>query len=491
MPDAQVRYIKLPQLPRETLWRFKGIIPPRILYNPLLLYYLSLTCPDVNSIIFKHVNKVLRNRYSIEARFKLKCPVCGYESLETRQTECPQCGARMGEPDAAEKTKVSRFLERANPEGESFHSVLLQFLTALDTFDDAYLIIPKSYVAKDNEIVFERPEGVYASSPLFTRLVRDERGRLADIYFCPEHRSLALEEPGVCPQCGLELKRAVCAATSAPMAFGQGAEVYYSEDEVIHASFFNPSRFGGLSPLIPLYETVVTLIMMKRYIGSYYRFGRAPRGLFYAKSPNPDQLIKLWKEALTKLKEDPLWIPMLAVPTNVSREESSDLRYVSISPTLQELDYERVRNELRREIASYYGLSNLAINDLEGVGGLNSETQQLKLEDIQLSLLNNYLNEDILPQLCKKLGFQDWLIKVNPVEPEDMERKWSIKRSEAAYAQQLAEMGIRVTFTEDGNFEFEPGEVSVPGVGGEEAEEFELSNDDLDSIVNELLKEES
>ena len=496
-------YVELPGIPRETMFRLDGVQPSRMYYNPLLLYSLYVQSSDLNSIVFKHAQKVLRQGFELQPVFKSQCPSCGWETADVEKEKCPECGVKTVGPSETEYRQLMDFREKANRNIESLHYLLLEFITSLDLYDESFLILAKDYILNDaGDIVFQRVADVYASSALFMRRVADEYWRSGGKWTCLRHRKIALDAPGRCPECGLPLHEAYYAAVESPMAFDKGAEVYYLESEVIAASFYSPSRLGGMSPLIPLYDVIITLIMMSRFVGSTYRFGRAPRGVIWARTPNVPDFNETWNKVLSRLQTDALYQPAIAFPTGFGggREEGASLNYLQLSPKIAEMDFTNVRNEFRRSLAAFYGLSNLSINDLAQSSGLNSETEQLTNEDEQLSPMVRMLNEAVLKQLCRKMGIATWYIEVNPVSKKDEMRETDIKMREAQLAQQMAMMGIDVAYNDKGEFEYKAGKVQpqsgggmfgggVPK-GGEGEEEFNLSEDTIDHILGGIQKME-
>ena len=492
---------KYPPLPRESLFLWDGLQPTREFFNPLNLYYLYIASADLNSIIFKHVSKVLRRGFTIEPKFLSKCKKCGKEYKHV--VENCDCGSEVYSPSLIEKKKLTTMLEDScNQNDETLHFVMLEFLTSLDIFDDAYLVIQKEYLfdKEKTRIILEKTKNVYTSTPLFMRMIADERGIKGTKWFCLNHRETLLSEPGKCSECGLPLYEAFYASVTTPMAFTGDGEYYYTKDEVLHFSMYSPSRLYGLSPLISLYDDLITLILMVRYIGSYYRFGRSPRGIVWSKTANTESFAETWKQILLKIQSDPLYIPALAFPTGFAGEgEQSSLNFLKLTDSISELQYTEIRNELRRKVASYYGLSNLSINDTEGVGGLNQETQQLQTEDVQLSLFTNLCNNQLLPKLLKGLGITDYKLVLLSPSPRDERRELDLSSKRLEIAERFSRLGLKVNYDSDDDvFEIESGELkSETGMPmgmegmegeigmepGEEAaedmeEELELSEDD-------------
>lgn len=461
-PGMSSAVASFPALPRESLFLFDGLQPSREFFNALNLYYLYLASADLNSIIFKHVSKVLRRGFNIEPKFLSKCKTCGREYKHLVQ-KC-DCGGEVYPPSVIEKEKLTKMLEDScNANQETFHFVMLEFLTSIDLYDDAYLVLQKEYLFDKDKtrIILEKTKNIYCSTPLFMRMIADDRGVKGTKWFCLAHRATLHDEDGKCPECGLPLFEAFYASVSTPMAFTGDGEYYYTQDEVLHYSLYSPSRLYGLSPLIPLYDDIITLVLMTRYIGSYYRFGRSPRGIVWSKTANTESFLDIWQQILLKMQSDPLYIPALAFPSGFAGEgEQSSLNFLKLNDSISELQYNEVRNELRRKIASYYGLSNLSINDTQGIGGLNVETQQMVHEDIQLSLFTNLVNSHLLPKMLKTIGINDYKLTLLSVSPKDEMRELDIESKKLEMAERFSRLGLKVSYDSDDNaFDIESGEL--------------------------------
>lgn len=453
---------EFPPLARESLFLFDGLQPTREFFNPLNLYYLYIASADLNSIIFKHVSKVLRRGFTIEPKFLSKCTKCGKEYKHV--VEKCDCGSDVYSPSLVEKEKLTKILEQScNANDETLHFIMLEFLTSLDIFDDAYLVLQKEYLfdKEKTRIILERTKNIYTSTPLFMRMIADERGVKGTKWFCLNHRQMLLDESGKCSECGLPLYEAFYASVTTPMAFTSDGEYYYTKDEIIHYSMYSPSRLYGLSPLISLYDDLIALILMTRYIGSYYRFGRSPRGIVWSKTANTDSFTETWKQILLKIQSDPLYIPALAFPTGFAGEgEQSSLNFLKLTDSISELQYTEVRNELRRKVASYYGLSNLSINDTTGVGGMNQETQQLAVEDVQLSLFTNLANNQLFPKLLTLMGITDYKLVLLSPSPRDERRELDLQSKRLEIAERFSRLGLSVNYDSDDDiFEIASGEL--------------------------------
>ena len=484
-------YAYLPQIPRQDWFPLtrRGVQFPRVFYNPLVQYHIFLICSDWFSTIFKQIQRVLSGGLDVEARFVSKCESCGAEQ-QTSVDVCPVCGSdQLRPPSASDEKFLKRLLEiKANRSGETLHFILLQFLMCLDIFDDAYLVILKDYEIDENtgKIGAERPMEIYAGSPIFMRIIADERQVIGGKYFCLAHRQTLYDKPGKCSSCGLPLREAAYGAAETPVSF-ESLETHYMASEIVHASIFCPTRTYGISPLLPLWNKISSLIYMDKLIESSFRYGRSPQGLIWATTANPAAFFKVWEDIRKRLVEDPQYIPCIAFPTlGTGGEEKSKIEYMRVGETPKELGLLELRNEYRRAIAAFYGISSIAINDIEGLRGWQSERAQLKQEELQIEVVVNLLNSYVLPSLLRNMRVTDWNLQVASAIPEDEDKELTIKIKEATLARSLLEVGLEVKYTAEGKFEVSEGLLKLPSpTPGEGLFE---SEDDLETFLEETQK---
>ena len=69
-----------------------------------------------------------------------------------------------------------------------------------------------------------------------------------------------------------------------------GEQQYFLKGEVLHFSKYSPSRLYGQSPVITLFNLIMTLIAMENYVNSSYTKSRMPRGLLAVQTRNMDSM---------------------------------------------------------------------------------------------------------------------------------------------------------------------------------------------------------
>ena len=86
--------------------------------------------------------------------------------------------------------------------------------------------------------------------------------------------------------------------------------------------------------------------------------------------------------------------------------------------TLEELQYIPIKDDIRQRISSFYGVSNVFMNDVSG-GGLNNEGMQIVVTNRALAASQNLYNMRLFPLLLDALQITEYHMKLSPHEEED------------------------------------------------------------------------
>ena len=72
---------------------------------------------------------------------------------------------------------------------------------------------------------------------------------------------------------------------------------------MLHFSKYSPSRLYGTSPILTLYNLVMTLIAMENYVNQSYTKSRMPRGLLAVQTRNMESMRAFWRSVKEKMKQ--------------------------------------------------------------------------------------------------------------------------------------------------------------------------------------------
>ena len=321
-----------------------------------------------------------------------------------------------------------------------------------------------------NEAVRSKVIEVQHLHPALVEYDLDKSGLPKNSHFiCYLHRddSPAATEPGFCPDCERELMPAMYAYHDANRHIR-----YLLESEVCHISKFRPSATYGWSPLLTLYEKVLTLIGMDKNLYRYFYERRMPPSMVMVFTDDPESLRREREHIAAQTRIDPNYIPMIAVSARQNRGRVENVRFFH---SLQEMDYLPVRQEIRERIASMWGVTPMWQGAPEAYGGLSSQTPQLIVTSRVVEGDQRIFAEKVFPWLLDAFGITDWELTLPQPEEKAEATRISFAQQRASIANMVFSMGFDVEIVSDGvsieNIDFKvSGKAQRPedAYGGEE-----------------------
>jgi hypothetical protein len=392
-----------------------GVQEPALLQGITIpaLYAAAFECLVLRSILNHLATETFRKGWRWKPKFVAKCRECD-ETYQKEVDTCLKCGGEVRPADKGQLDYADALLNSENRMGQSFLEVLREVEMDLNIVDDAYIILTKEYFVDPTtgKPQFYRIKEITRADPIFMRIVADKRGvRGGKQYTSLLDRSFRTgNKDEKCPKTGLPV---------VPIHYinlaGVGAGQVYTEGEVLHISKWSPSKLYGRSPVATLWRQVNTLISMDNYVYSAYQKRRMPRGVMVIKSSNLETVERTARNIQEHLERDPNYIPTVGVETESGR---GGLEYVRMMDTLEELQYIPIKDDIRQRISSFYGVSNVFMNDVSG-GGLNNEGMQIVVTNRALAASQNLYNERLFPLLLSALQIDEWDMSLHPHEEED------------------------------------------------------------------------
>tara|TARA_Y100000004_G_scaffold152764_1_gene176052 strand:+ start:517 stop:2313 length:1797 start_codon:yes stop_codon:yes gene_type:complete len=442
--DMERHETPTPQMPLFTT----GVQEPALLQGITIpaLYAASYECLVLRSILNHLATETFRKGWTWKPKFVKKCRQCD-EEYKKDVEDCRKCGGEVRSADKDQLEYAEALLGADNRMTQSFLEVLREVEMDLNIVDDAYIILTKEYFVDPNtgQPQFYRIKEITRADPIFMRIVADKRGvRGGKQYTSLLDRSFRTSDKDEkCPKTGLPV---------VPVHYmnlaGVGAGQVYTEGEVIHLSKWSPSKLYGRSPVATLWRQVNTLIAMDNYVYSAYQKRRMPRGVMVIKSSNLETVERTARNIQEHLERDPQYIPTVGVETETGR---GGLEYVRMMDTLEELQYIPIKDDIRQRISSFYGVSNVFMNDVSG-GGLNNEGMQIVVTNRALAASQNLYNNRLFPILMDALQITEWEILLNPHEEED--EIMAMRRDEMAIRNmmQMKQAGYDANLRDDDGF---------------------------------------
>jgi hypothetical protein len=122
--------------------------------------------------------------------------------------------------------------------------------------------------------------------------------------------------------------------------------------------------------------------------------------------------------------------------------------------TLKEMDYIAVKDDLRKRIGGFYGVSDVFMGDTTTSGGMNNEGMQILVTNRAVEMAQAVYNKYLFPYLMKQFGITDWKIMLLRSEEEDQTSHLRRREIEINLAVQMKNLGFEVDMNEEGDFVF-------------------------------------
>ena len=342
------------------------------------------------------------------------------------------------DPDESQLDRIKQFLDDCNVFDQGLEEVLRQFHWDLNTVDDAFLYFSKEYHDDGDGKLSSRVTEIRRINPALIEFDLDETGLPKNShFFCPIHREQIKESPETCPEekCELEMQPAM-------YRYLYRTEVHYFLDtEIVHLSKFNPTETYGWSPILTIFEKALTLIGMDRNLYRYFFERKMPASMVMVTTDDPESLKRERESLAAKTRQDPNYIPMIAVSSRTNRGRVDMVR---LFHTLQEMDYLPVRAEIRERVSAIYGVSPVFQGAPDSFGGLTQQTLQLTVMSRVVERDQRQIMEKIFGAIIDNFGITDYkMVLPNPEEKAEATRI-AQSQQRAAIADQMLNMGFDV-----------------------------------------------
>lgn len=466
------------------------------------LYTIVMNNGDIRTAVTHLRNEIFRRGLEWEPSFEFKCDACGdtytekeakkmkyrcdcteydeaLDNLGIEEDEDHEPGYPLRRPDKAEIKKFDEFLDRVNYFGQSFETILRICEDDLNIVDDAFIYFRKRYSIGDGDLQRAKKEPfnpkyrpseeviqIFRLDPTLMEFDMDARGLPGQAHHvCVIHRDILLDVPygegwdirwgGVCPECGLmtyPVYYKYSEQQSGTMGASRPIVLYLVRDEVIHWSRYSPSETYGFSPVLSIYEKALTLIGMDRYLYDYFYERKIPQGVIAVTTDDVTSFNASKADVEAKMQQDPHYIPWVAI---ASKTGQGRMEFVRFAYSLDELDYLPVRDEIRERVAGLYGVSQIWMQSTEGIGGLNSESQQLTVMSRVVEGAQRSYHTEVFPRFEVALKVTDWHLRIRTPEESDELVELQIQQTRVAIAQMFASMGFGVEYdSEEDEFSF-------------------------------------
>jgi len=448
-------------------------------FNLIDLYGIAHNNSTVKTAIVSLKQEVFRRGFEWTEAFAFRCDTCktDYSAKDQKDDKkgCPSCHGQLHRPNPAQRVKFEQLLSKVNIHGQSFMRLLQTLEDDLNIVDDAFMFLSSEYTLDMNDqgeqTIVRKVKQLFRLDPVFIEFDADEQNRpgmahhvclahRSDLLEIPEDKSWDVEWGGTCPIDGFPTFPVMYRYVPMSGAYGVKSggissdkeSLYLVQGEVIHVSKFSPSELYGYSPLLAVYEKVLSLIGMDRYLYDYFFERQMPQGVVTTVTDNPEDLEMRKDQVLAETLNNPHYIPWLAVSSHNGQGRTEFTRFAW---TLDELQFLPVQEYLERSTSGIYGVPGLFMGFDQSYGGLNNESQQVTRMSRGAMLSQDVYNTEMFPQLLQAFGITDWKLQMVAAEERSDLMEWELKNSKSQHALTMRTIGFGVKYdSEADEFEF-------------------------------------
>ena len=349
----------------------------------------------------------------------------------------------IGDGDPEQRKMVESLLR--NPTNNSADINGTEFFKAmirqLEVFDDCWVsLVYDRMASEDGSVSGKVVKELWVEDAKHMRFHVDEFGRFVEEdKFDPVSREFM--EGTVNPETGVELEY---------MAYyyeSEDGKIPFARDEIIHFNKYSANaRLYGQSPIIGLSKKIETALAIESFQNKIYRLERPPKGFLDVPGHDEESLNRLGEYIAEETRRNPNFIPILS-----SRDASTTAKFVPVMPNMDELMMLPYMDRINNDINASYGVMPLVVGQMAGVGGLNSEGEQITIFDRTIRETQQCLEMGFLKPLLKLMEIDTWKIRFNDINERDETKYLNNMNLKAQILTQMQNVGVEMDLDSEGN----------------------------------------
>lgn len=427
------------------------------IFSPEYLYAFGLSSDTLRTIANALRQEVTRRGLFVDKMFESKCLNCQTEYDYEVSVECPNCKSKnIYYPEDKEKIRLEKIIKKAN-DTQSLIDIVKQWQDDYTYLDNAYLIFRKEYYITDGKITGAEVISIHRGDPCLMRKLIRRDGQIGyenekPVYINPTDRTTSYTKPN---HKGTQLYLSTFAQKDSLNAINQSYgsnKIYFLDKEVYHNTLYTSSKNYGVSPLLSLYMKVNTLIRQDKHILRTYSGDRSPSGILTILTASKDSLQKAIDKMREYIKKNPNGIPTLMLDPLVNNKGKT-VEYIDFMKSLSDLQFIEQREEYRKVIGAFYGVSPIFQNDTSSSGGLNNERLQVVVTNRAIENAQEVHNQ-MLEKITEQLGITGWVIRLKPSEERDEMNTLLLEEQKLKNALLYSQLGYKVEKQDDGDFNY-------------------------------------
>ena len=350
----------------------------------------------------------------------------------------------LGNGDPEQRKTVERLLKNptngsADINGSEFFKAMIR---QLEVFDDCWVsVVYDRMASEDGSVSGKVVKELWVEDAKHMRFNVDAYGRFIEDEELFDPVSREFMSGDVNPKTGVKLE---------PMAYyyeSEDGKIPFARDEIIHFNKYSANaRLYGQSPIIGLSKKIETALAIENFQNKIYRLERPPKGFLDVPGHDEESLNRLGEYIAEETRRNPNFVPILS-----SRDGGNTAKFVPVMPNMDELMMLPYMDRINNDINASYGVMPLVVGQMAGVGGLNSEGEQITIFDRTIRETQQCLEMGFLKPLLKLMEIDSWKIRFNDINERDETKYLNNMNLKAQILTQMQNVGVEMDLDEDGN----------------------------------------
>ena len=235
--------------------------------------------------------------------------------------------------------------------------------------------------------------------------------------------------------------------------YDQGTEkdkIPFARDEIIHFNKYSANaRLYGQSPIIGLSKKIETALAIENFQNKIYKLERPPKGFLDIPGHDEESLNRLGEYIAEETRRNPNFVPIIS-----SRGEgvsAGQAKFVPVMPNMDELMALPYMERINNDINASYGVMPIITGSTAGVGGLNSEGEQVSIFDRTIRETQMCIEMGFIKPLMKLMGIETWKLRFADINAKNEQQALANMLQKANIITVLNKVGIKATMDKDGN----------------------------------------
>ena len=361
----------------------------------------------------------------------------------------------IGDAGDKEERKIIERVLKDPTDGDADISGMELFkamIRQLEVFDDCWVSIVYDRIEGSEDKIVKQ---LWVEDTKHMRFHVDEYGRFRDdVWFDTVTREFVEDEKS----------KTEGGFPAAKMAYfyDQGTEkdnIPFARDEIIHFNKYSASaRLYGQSPIIGLSKKIETALAIENFQNKIYRLERPPKGFLDIPGHDEESLNRLGEYIAEETRRNPNFVPIIS-----SRGEGVSLgqaKFVPVMPNMDELMALPYMERINNDINASYGVMPIITGNVQGVGGLNAEGEQVSIFDRTIRETQMCIEMGFFRPLLKLMGIKTWKVVFGDINVKNEQQALANMLQKANIITVLNKIGIKATLDKDGNLKL-PDEPTV------------------------------